>query len=153
MTELLLVALLGALLYALPATAHPLILALGIATGMPHGATDILTERGSISRPALGYYAASIVLLGALWFWAPSWALGVFLALSMLHFGSEDAATESGTALFLHETLVRGMLVVLAPSMFHEAEVLRLFGLLAETSWAGPEWTHGLSLARSLWIF
>ncbi len=153
MTELLLVALLGALLYALPATAHPLILALGIATGMPHGATDILTERGSVSRPALGYYGVSIVLLGALWFWAPSWALGVFLALSMLHFGSEDAATESGTALFLHETLVRGMLVVLAPSMFHEAEVLRLFGLLAETSWAGPEWTQGVSAARSLWIF
>lgn len=153
MTELLLVALLGALLYALPATAHPLILALGIATGMPHGATDILTERGSISRPALGYYGVSIVLLGALWFWAPSWALGVFLALSMLHFGSEDASTESGTALFLHETLVRGMLVVLAPSMFHEAEVLRLFGLLAETSWAGPEWTQGVSAARSLWIF
>jgi Brp/Blh family beta-carotene 15,15'-monooxygenase len=71
----------------------------------------------------------------------------------MLHFGSEDAATESGTALFLHETLVRGTLVVLAPSLFHEAEVLRLFGLLAETSWAGPEWTKALSAARSLWIF
>ncbi|MFM6999183.1 MAG: Brp/Blh family beta-carotene 15,15'-dioxygenase [Bacteroidota bacterium] len=153
MTELLLVTLLGALLFALPASAHPLILALGIATGMPHGATDILTDRGGLSRPALGYYAVSILLLSALWFWSPSWALATFLTLSMLHFGSEDAATESGTALFLHETLVRGMLVVLAPSIFHEAEVLRLFGLLAETSWAGHDWTQVLSFARSLWIF
>jgi len=120
---------------------------------MPHGATDLLTERGSISRRALLYYGVGILLLGALWWWAPAWALGVFLVLSMLHFGSEDAAAESGTALFVHETLVRGILVVLAPSIFHEAEVLRLFGLLAESSWAGPTWSLGLAGAQTLWIF
>ena len=153
MTELALVSLLAAALYALPPSAHALILALGIATGMPHGATDLLTERGSISRLALLYYGVGILLLGALWWWAPAWALGVFLVLSMLHFGSEDAAAESGTALFVHETLVRGMIVVLAPSIFHEAEVLRLFGLLAESSWAGPTWSQGLAGAQTLWIF
>lgn len=131
MVELLLVSLLAAGLYALPPSAYAIVLALGIATGMPHGATDLITERGGVSRPALLYYALGIALLGGLWMMAPSWALAAFLVLSMVHFGSEDAAAESDGLLFVHESLVRGALVVLAPSIFHEAEVLRLFELLA----------------------
>jgi Brp/Blh family beta-carotene 15,15'-monooxygenase len=151
-TELVLVTLLAAGLFALPPSAHALILALGIATGMPHGATDLITEDGRISRPALAYYGAGILLLGLLWWWAPGWALGVFLVLSMLHFGSEDAASDSGTALFIHESVVRGLIVVLAPSIFYESEVLRLFGLLADESWAGPTWDHLRSATQTAWI-
>jgi Brp/Blh family beta-carotene 15,15'-monooxygenase len=151
-TELVLVSVLAAALWSLPASAHPLILALGIATGMPHGATDLITERGSISRGALAYYGLGIAVLGLLWWAAPGWALGAFLVLSMLHFGSEDASSESDSALFVHESLVRGMVVVLAPSIFHEAEVLRLFGLLAGASWEGPLWTHVLTATQTLWI-
>ncbi len=152
MTELVLVTLLAAGLFALPPSAHALILALGIATGMPHGATDLITEDGRISRPALAYYGAGILLLGLLWWWAPGWALGVFLVLSMLHFGSEDAASDSGTALFIHESVVRGLIVVLAPSIFYESEVLRLFGLLADESWAGPTWDRLRSATQTAWI-
>jgi len=151
-TELVLVTLLAAGLFALPPSAHALILALGIATGMPHGATDLITEDGRISRPALAYYGVGILLLGLLWWWAPGWALGVFLVLSMLHFGSEDAASDSGTALFIHESVVRGLIVVLAPSIFYESEVLRLFGLLADESWAGPTWDHLRSATQTAWI-
>lgn len=153
MTELVLVTLLAGGLYALPASAHALILALGVATGMPHGATDILTSNGSLSRPALAYYAVGILGLGLLWWWAPGWALGLFLVLSMLHFGSEDADPKSGSLLFAHESLVRGLIVVLAPSIFHEAEVLRLFGLLAQGSWQGPTWDSALAAAQTAWIF
>lgn len=152
MTELVLVTLLAAGLFALPPSAHALILALGIATGMPHGATDLITEDGRISRPALAYYGVGILLLGLLWWWAPGWALGVFLVLSMLHFGSEDAASDSGTALFIHESVVRGLIVVLAPSIFYESEVLRLFGLLADESWAGPTWDRLRSTTQTVWI-
>jgi hypothetical protein len=42
---------------------------------------------------------------------------------------------------------------VLAPSIIHESEVLRLFGLLAESPWAGPTWSIGLARAQTLWIF
>jgi hypothetical protein len=86
--ELLLVSLLAAGLYALPPSAYAIVLALGIATGMPHGATDLITERGGVSRPALIYYALGIALLGGLWMMAPSWALAAFLVLSMVHFCS-----------------------------------------------------------------
>ena len=153
MAELLLVSLIAAGLYALPPSANAIILALGIATGMPHGATDLITERGGISRPALLYYALGIALLGCLWMMAPSWALAAFLVLSMVHFGSEDADAESDGLLFVHESLVRGALVVLAPSIFHEAEVLRLFELLAGESWSGTTWTTALNTAQTLWIF
>jgi len=39
-----------------------------------------------------------------------------------------------------------------SPSIFHEAEVLRLFGLLAEASWSGPTWDGLRSGAQTVWI-
>ena len=100
---------------------------------------------------SLPYLAlAGLVLLA--WQFAPLATLAVFLALSVLHFGMEDAA--SGR---VAERIVRGGLPVALPVLFHPEATARLLGTIAGVPLAAPPgWLVAASLAwllpAALWL-
>ena len=116
---------------ALPREASWLVaLALVIGLGVPHGALDgavaaaLLRPRygrvwfGVFALPYLGL--AALVLLA--WQLAPMAALAGFLALSVLHFGEEDAGPGRP-----FEALVRGGLPIALPALLRPDETAGLF--------------------------
>jgi len=71
-----------------------------VLTGMPHGAIDHLVAARLWGLDATwtdqakfyGGYLALMALYGGLWIVAPGWSLGLFLVLTMYHFGQADLA-------------------------------------------------------------
>jgi len=71
-----------------------------VTTGMPHGAVDHLVaarlwgldQTWSDQAKFYGGYLALMTLYGALWIIAPAWSLGLFLVMTMYHFGQADLA-------------------------------------------------------------
>ena len=125
-----------------------------IALGVPHGALD-----GEVARPmlqprfgrawflvfALPYLAlAGGVLL--LWRVSPLGALAAFLAMSVWHFGREEAGPGRPVA-----ALVRGGLPIAAPVLLHPAGTWAVFASAAQIAPAGgpPGWLVG---AAWVWV-
>ena len=140
-----------------PPTQAAVLLAGVVLVGMPHGAFDHLVAR-HVLRSRLGRLwwvpflvgylgLAGLVWLG--WLLAPAITLGLFLALSMLHFGLGEA--EGGPAGTL-AVLAKGGLPILLPVALHPVAVAAVFGplagvdpgamaaVLAETRWLLPPW-------------
>lgn len=71
-----------------------------VLTGMPHGAVDHLVAARLYNleftwagqAKFYGGYLALMALYGAFWVVAPVWSLGVFLVMTMYHFGQADLA-------------------------------------------------------------
>ncbi len=130
-----------------------------VLLGVPHGALD-----GEIARPLLRprwgrtwlavfappYLAlAAAVLLG--WRVAPLGTLAAFLAVSVLHFGLEDAGPKP------LEASLRGALPIAAPLLLHPAATARVFGMVALVPLASPPlWLMGpawvWAAAGVLWV-
>lgn len=111
-----------------------------LALGMPHGALDAvvalrLSSRLGRARFLAGYLGLAGLTAGS-WLVAPGWALALFLACSLVHFGRGDAENGHRGAL---EVGVRGALPLLLPVAFHPAEAALLFAWLARTDEAGLE--------------
>jgi len=134
-----------------PAPATLAVLAVVILGGVPHGALD-----GEVARPllrprfgrtwfavfALPYLALSAAVL-LLWRAAPEATLAAFLAVSVLHFGAEDAGP--GRPL---EALARGGLPVLLPVLLHPGAVSAIFAAVTLRPMpAPPAWLHAAALA------
>ncbi|KQU27609.1 hypothetical protein ASG63_03035 [Methylobacterium sp. Leaf94] len=136
-------------------------LAVVIGLGVPHGALDgavaapLLRPRfgwawfGIFAVPYLGL--AGLVLLA--WQVAPLATLAGFLALSVLHFGEEDAGP--GRPL---EVLVRGGMPVALPALLRPEETAGLFAAVTRLPmpeipgwWVAASWVW-LALAAS-WLF
>lgn len=108
-------------------------LAFIIVLGVPHGALDgavaapLLRPRygriwfGVFALPHLG--ASALVLLA--WQVAPLVTLAGFLALSVLHFGEEDAGPGRPV-----EALVRGGLPIALPALLQPEETARIFAIV-----------------------
>lgn len=125
-----------------------------ILLGVPHGALD-----GEIARTALrprfgrlwfGVFSLPYLSLSALvllcWGLAPLATLAGFLALSVLHFGAEDAP--GGDRLDL---AFRGGAPIAPAVLLHPAATAHLFGTVAGIPLdAPPSWMLGASL---LWLF
>lgn len=108
-------------------------LAFIIVLGVPHGALD-----GAVAAPllrprygriwfgvfALPYLGASALVLLA-WQVAPLVTLAGFLALSVLHFGEEDAGPGRPV-----EALVRGGLPIALPALLQPEETARIFAIV-----------------------
>ena len=108
-------------------------LAFVIVLGVPHGALD-----GAVAAPmlrprygriwfgvfALPYLGASALVLLA-WQVAPLATLAGFLALSVLHFGEEDAGPGQPV-----EALVRGGLPIALPALLQPEETARIFAVV-----------------------
>lgn len=115
---------------------NPWVLLVGLAVGMPHGATDLLGEHGAWNIKAAVFYGFGISSLLILWWLWPGWTLGLFLLVSMMHFGTEDALSRQWSWLHAHESAVRGGLIVLLPSLFYRSEVLELFYMVSGLDWS-----------------
>lgn len=113
------------------------VLALVIGLGVPHGALD-----GEVAKPFLAprfgrawfpvfaapYLALTAAVLVA-WRLAPDATLAGFLALSVLHFGQEDAGP--GRPI---EALVRGGLPIALPALLQPDETARIFAVVTDTA-------------------
>ncbi len=118
--------------------------------GVPHGALDHLAG-AHLFRPHLGaswlpiFLAAYVAVCGlviAFWIRFPLAGLLGFLAVAVIHFGSEDtedsappsarrAADDSSTSVArTMEIVARGGLPIIAPCAAHPEEVGRIFDLL-----------------------
>lgn len=93
-----------------------------VVLGLPHGACDHLVGQKLGYRRPVGFFAlylAGCGAMGALWLVDVRLALGSFLVLTAVHWGSADAAVHtsrlwSGRG-FLVRSAARGVLVISAP--------------------------------------
>lgn len=122
-----------------------------IGLGVPHGALDGEVARGAL-RPRVGrgwfalfappYLATSALVLAA-WHVAPLTTLALFLAVSVWHFGAEDAGPGSALAL-----VPRGGLPVAVPVLVQPHATAALLGGFAGVPLpAIPPWLDAASLA------
>jgi beta-carotene 15,15'-dioxygenase len=133
---------------ALLATAGPLpagvqagILAFAVILSLPHGASDIvladrlLHERlGKSWLPVFvfAYVAAASVML-LVWHLWPAGALGLFLLLSLFHFGGTDLAGREVPPPRLAWMVAIGGAPIIVPAFAYPAQIESLFALLAGT--------------------
>lgn len=128
-------------------------LAAVIVLGVPHGATD-----GAVAAPMLrprygrawfGIFAVPYLGLAALvllaWDVAPLLTLAGFLALSVLHFGEEDAGPGRP-----FETFVRGGLPIALPALLRPEETAGLFAVVTRVPM--PELPVWWTAASWLWL-
>lgn len=124
-----------------------------IVLGVPHGALD-----GAVAAPLLrprygrawfGIFAVPYLGLAALvlvaWQIAPLVTLAGFLALSVMHFGEEDAGPGRP-----FEALVRGALPIALPALLRPDETAGLFAVVTRV--ALPQLPVWWSAASWLWL-
>jgi len=132
--------------------------------GLPHGAFDgaiafclgFGRSRGKMTG-FLVMYLLLAGLAGLIWSVSPVFALAAFLVMTVVHFGSGDIQhlpkawdRRAGRALSACQILVHGGVVTILLPLFHEAEVARLYMVLA-----GPNAVvlmDGLRPALMLWL-
>ncbi|CAO4139748.1 putative beta-carotene 15,15'-dioxygenase [Methylorubrum thiocyanatum] len=128
-------------------------LAAVIVLGVPHGALD-----GAVAAPLLrprygrawfGVFAVPYLGLSALvllvWQVAPLTTLAGFLAISVLHFGEEDAGPGRP-----FEILVRGGAPIALPALLRPEQTAEVFSVVARVSMPLlPEWW---TVAAWLWL-
>ncbi len=121
----------------------PVVTALIILLGVPHGALDGEICR-AILRPRHGrawfaVFAVPYMLLFAAvlmaWRDAPLWTLLAFLMASVWHFGAEDAPRAGGL-----EILVRGGMPVALPLLVHPAATLQVLSAIARVPLGPTVW-------------
>jgi beta-carotene 15,15'-dioxygenase len=118
-----------------------------LLTGVPHGAVDHLRVAprlysllGRLWLPAFALaYVALALLVGMLWWLAPTASLLGFLLLSVRHFGAGDA--NEGLGIVLH-----GSLPIVMPTIAYPAQVAALFALL--TGSEATTWSDSLRAAQ-----
>lgn len=119
----------------LPTNVSPsLLLALAVVAGLPHGAADFNEGRRAFRsfgaywwRPFLLGYLGLIGCVLAAWWLCPAITLVAFLALSVVHFGTQDQhAGRSWMSI-----LALGGAPIVGPAVFHRTDVKHLFAVLA----------------------
>lgn len=116
-----------------------------LAGGLPHGAFDIALARKvlRLNRMAvtavLAVYLSVAAFMLALWWWAPLAALGIFLALSAIHFGEDWQMLEVGLL-----RAMAGASILCVPAFFHPDVVDGIFVLMAGE---GAEWIRRIVVA------
>lgn len=131
---------------------NPWILLIGLAVGMPHGATDLLGKNSRWNLAAALFYGVGIAVLLLFWLMWPGWTLALFLVVSIVHFGTEDALSRQWSWLHAHESVVRGSLVVLLPSLFYREEVLELFFMVSGADWSAILAPKVITWGLNLWF-
>ncbi|WP_349370210.1 Brp/Blh family beta-carotene 15,15'-dioxygenase [Salinarimonas sp.] len=135
-----------------PTTEIVLVAALVLVLGVPHGAFDTLYARRLLglsgwrgwSLFGLVYWAAAALVVAA-WALAPTLFLAGFLLASLAHFSGDP---EGRAAPFTR--IAMGGAPIVLPTLLHEAEVARLFGLLVG---AEPARVVADALAAGAWPF
>jgi Brp/Blh family beta-carotene 15,15'-monooxygenase len=148
-------------------------LALIVLIGIPHGATDHLIfrhlRRGRWDSFAkLKFYAFYLLLMaayGMLWYLAPIWAFGLFLCLSMYHFGQSNWNYLEGLSRWRATLLYSGWgaFAILTPVLIHYEEAAGIIGAItrAPAPILDPFWQWSipglllvcnLAAALALWV-
>ncbi len=123
--------------------------------GIPHGSLDHLLVSGKTNKILfLVAYASLSLTVVIVWFREPGWSLAAFLGLSVYHFGCDDTLLDGSER--NGERLVRGLLPITFPCLFHVPQTKDLFALLSTVDWAAflvtTLATSGV-LALSLWCW
>lgn len=111
-------------------------LALAVIVGLPHGAFDHKVARRAFERghgagwwrPFLAGYLALAAAVLLTWWVLPVLALSIFLLLSVLHFGDQDAplqAPHRGIRIVAH-----GGVPIIVPAVCHPGAIERLLAAL-----------------------
>ncbi len=137
----------------------PVVTALIILLGVPHGALDGEICR-TILRPRRGHAWFAVFAIPYLFLFAtvliawravPLWTLLAFLMASVWHFGAEDAPHSGGL-----EILVRGGMPVALPLLVHPAATLLVFSTITGVPLRPSGWElavgQGWLVLAGLWI-
>lgn len=118
-----------------------LVLGLMLLIGLPHGATDhglflALAVDGSVGRKVNFYlfYALVIGAYGLLWYLVPLLAFGLFMLLSVYHFGQSnwaDVAYDNNRFARLHYMLW-GSGILLTPILLHAGEAATIVAAMTD---------------------
>lgn len=136
-----------------------LVLGLMLLIGLPHGATDhglflALGGNGSAGRKVNFYlfYALVIGAYGLLWYVLPLAAFGLFMLLSVYHFGQSNwADVEHGNGRFarLHY-LLWGSGILLTPILLHAGEAATIVAAMTDSMLPVPSQTAVLTVIGGL---
>lgn len=129
-----------------------IVAALVLVLGVPHGAFDPLYARRLFLLSGwrrwtvfgFGYWAAAALVVAA-WALAPTLFLAGFLLASLAHFSGDPEGRTAALA-----RIAMGGAPIVLPTLLHEAEVARLFGLLVG---AEPGAVVAGALAAGAWPF
>lgn len=130
------------------------LLAVAVVAGLPHGASDGETGRAAFAGMGRGWWA--LFLLGyvglvcatlAAWAVAATIMLAVFLLLSIVHFGMQDAPGGSRLAIVAH-----GGVPIVVPALFHPQAVQHLFAILIGNGGAAGLEAALRGPVASLWL-
>lgn len=136
---------------ALPLESMAFVVLMGavVLTGIPHGAVDHLVAAELYGLDAswgdqakfYGSYIALMTLYGALWLVAPGLSLGLFLAMTMYHFGQADLAyiatngQQHRVAYLSRGLLLMGLPIVAFPEVV--APIFEAIGGINLLAWDG----------------
>jgi len=110
-----------------------------LSIGISHGALDNqkakeLTQLYNIKNSYFFYLIYSVIVIGIITFWLlfPTISLIIFLIVASYHFGKEDTEflikNRNASNLILY--FLKGILIIIAPLMFHFTETINIFKLL-----------------------
>lgn len=117
--------------------------------GLPHGALDhtllgaLLSDNGLSVRisTAIGIYLVPALLFASVWILAPWLAVGLFLLMTVYHWGSADVyeLVRAGARSLTWRTYIllaacRGSIPILAPLVLHREEVVQVLVQVAATA-------------------
>jgi beta-carotene 15,15'-dioxygenase len=152
----------------LPVSVQAGIVALAVTLSLPHGASDIVlgdrllhARLGKSWLPVfvVAYVAAASAMLLVWHFW-PAVALGLFLLLSLFHFGGTDLAGRKVPPPRLTWIIAVGGAPIIVPAFAYPAQIESLFALLAGPGghalagalrWSGAIIWGGTVLASIFW--
>ena len=111
-------------------------LALAVVAGLPHGAFDHQVGRRAFApdhgarwwQPFLAGYLALAVAMLLAWWAFPVLALSIFLLLSILHFGDQDASTQASHRIV--PIVAHGGIPIIVSAACHPDAIERLLAVL-----------------------
>lgn len=112
-----------------------LVLGLMLILGLPHGATDhglYQSMWGGNKRTFLFFYGIVIALYGLVWYLAPLVAFGVFILLSIYHFGQSNWVNSkyANPSLARGHYLLWGSGILLTPILLHAGEAAAIVSVM-----------------------
>jgi len=141
---------LGSFASGMMATCEPfLVLGMMLLLGLPHGATDhglfLALRKGKPSGKKISFYLAYIGIIaayGLVWYLLPLLAFGIFMLLSVYHFGQSNWVNvkyKNGIISRSHY-LLWGTGILLTPILLHSEEAIAIVATMTDTVISAP--TH-----------
>jgi len=145
---------LGSFASGMMATCEPfLVLGMMLLLGLPHGATDhglfLALRKGKPSGKKISFYLAYIgviAMYGLVWYFLPLLAFGIFMLLSVYHFGQSNWVNVkyANGILARSHYLIWGTGILLTPILLHSEEAIAIVATMTDILISAPERTSVL---------